>query len=130
MTINKFQGQTLDKVGLYLPSPVFSHSQLYVALSRIQKPSGIKIMLNHTYDPNMPQAIVYTENVVYNEKSHYTAVNAQEDVTVHKEVLSELTLVNKIGSYKQPTFKIVNILVEDITGQQASKTYYHSYSFN
>jgi hypothetical protein len=25
MTINKAQGQTLDKVGLYLPQPVFSH---------------------------------------------------------------------------------------------------------
>ena len=34
MTINKSQGQSLERAGLLLPRPVFSHGQLYVAFLR------------------------------------------------------------------------------------------------
>lgn len=45
MTINKAQGQTLDFVGIYLREPVFSHGQLYVALSRARSSNCVKILI-------------------------------------------------------------------------------------
>ncbi|CAG8544460.1 8339_t:CDS:1, partial [Scutellospora calospora] len=45
MTINKAQGQTITKIGLYLPKPVFTHGQLYVALSRVQSKDNIKVLV-------------------------------------------------------------------------------------
>lgn len=45
MTINKSQGQTLNRVGIYLQSPPFAHGQLYVALSRVTSPQGIRVLI-------------------------------------------------------------------------------------
>jgi ATP-dependent DNA helicase PIF1 len=43
LTINKSQVQTLNRVGAYLPEPVFTHGQLlYVAWSRTGNPDGLK----------------------------------------------------------------------------------------
>ena len=41
MTINKAQGQSLQVCGLNLENPCFSHGQLYVACSRVGKPSNL-----------------------------------------------------------------------------------------
>ena len=43
MSINKAQGQTFGLVGVYLPTPCFSHGQLYVAMSRVGKVSVVRI---------------------------------------------------------------------------------------
>ena len=64
MTINKSQGQSLANVGLYLPRPVFTHGQLYVALSRVRSKSGIKILICHS---SSEESSRITENVVYRE---------------------------------------------------------------
>uniref|UniRef100_A0A803L9N6 ATP-dependent DNA helicase n=1 Tax=Chenopodium quinoa TaxID=63459 RepID=A0A803L9N6_CHEQI len=50
MTINKSQGQKLDRVGIYLPQPFFSHGQLYVALSRAKKSKHVQILIKPTTD--------------------------------------------------------------------------------
>ncbi|XP_057456530.1 uncharacterized protein LOC130747576 [Lotus japonicus] len=63
MTINKSQGQTLSHVGLYLPKPVFTHGQLYVALSRVKSRKGLKILI---LDEDGLISTV-TKNVVYKE---------------------------------------------------------------
>jgi hypothetical protein len=60
MSINKAQGQTLDFVSIWLGDEhVFTHGQLYVALSRVSDFSNIKIATNN---PDL-----MTRNVVYKE---------------------------------------------------------------
>ena len=62
MTINKAQGQTFEKIGLELSKNVFTHGQLYVALSRIKSWAGLKI-----YISDIDHAIDSIKNYVYQE---------------------------------------------------------------
>ena len=63
MTIHKSQGQTLDKVAVWLQDPCFGHGQLYVAASRVGDPANIKFFIKSKADhPNY-----ITRNIVYKE---------------------------------------------------------------
>ena len=57
LTINRCQGQTKQKVGVFLPTSVFTHGQLYVALSRVGDCHGAEVLSGTSH----------TRNVVYRE---------------------------------------------------------------
>ncbi|KAL8119670.1 hypothetical protein AgCh_016964 [Apium graveolens] len=77
MTINKSQGQSLKRVGLYPPNQVFTHGQVYVALSRVTARDGLVIVNadSEVKDQHLIKNILYKEvkdqhlikNIVYKE---------------------------------------------------------------
>lgn len=71
MTIKKSQGQSLTNVGLYLPKPIFSHGQLYVAISIVRKKNGMKILIHD----NEKNPLKTTTNVVFKEVFHFIIFN-------------------------------------------------------
>jgi hypothetical protein len=63
ITINKSQGQSLRHVGIDIREEVFSHGQLYVALSRSTSGNRVKVLTPETtagYD-GLCRNIVFTE---------------------------------------------------------------------
>jgi ATP-dependent exoDNAse (exonuclease V) alpha subunit len=79
MTVNKSQRQTILSVGIYLPEPVFSHDQLYVALSRATTRSNIRILAMPAAEKDVNKGKrkekgkkkatnnIFTKNIIYKE---------------------------------------------------------------
>ncbi|XP_071695778.1 uncharacterized protein [Rutidosis leptorrhynchoides] len=70
----KSQGQSLNKIGVYLPKPIFGHGQLYVALSRATSPDGLKILIRQ----HEGQQVNVTKNIVY---TYFLSAIADFDAT-------------------------------------------------
>ncbi|AQK39329.1 hypothetical protein ZEAMMB73_Zm00001d023448 [Zea mays] len=100
MTVNKAQGQTIPNVGVYLLEPVFSHGQLYVALSRATARSKVKILAIPVIDEKKKKNWVeknstingatYTKNIVYKEFIKYLIV--MSDSLFHLVVVRHFVL--------------------------------------
>ena len=70
MTINKSQGQSFGKIGICLPKKVWTHGQLYVALSRAGSSDDVHLYIQCAGDAGhcmRTPAGTFTRNVVYNE---------------------------------------------------------------
>ncbi|PWZ25377.1 ATP-dependent DNA helicase PIF1 [Zea mays] len=109
MTVNKAQGQTIPNVGVYLPESVFSHGQLYVALSRATARSNIKILVIPAVDGNKRSRKgvrknptvdcgTYTKNIVYKELEissmadtrDITALSTMRNESIISEIQAQL----------------------------------------
>ena len=69
MTINKSQGQSLGRVGVYLNPEVFSHGQLYVAFSRTTDQNKLQLADDGAGEDADGRGLLYrrVKNIVYNE---------------------------------------------------------------
>ena len=71
MTAHKSQGQTFDRIGIYLPSEFFSHGQLYTCLSQVGATEKIVILSTTIHVApsrvQIPRDRFLIKNVVYNE---------------------------------------------------------------
>ncbi|KAG8383604.1 hypothetical protein BUALT_Bualt04G0031200 [Buddleja alternifolia] len=65
LIINKSQGQMIPNVGIFLRNHVFSHGQLYVALSRGVSQQSTKVLVKNGKQER--RSGVYTRNVVYKD---------------------------------------------------------------
>jgi hypothetical protein len=68
MTGNRGQGQTIDRLGIYMPRPFFAHGQLYTSFSRIRNQNNIKALILDTPSQGrmtLNPRLFFTQNVVY-----------------------------------------------------------------
>ena len=67
LSINKAQGQSFERIGLWLPGDVFAHGQLFVQLSRVRS----KEILTVLWETKKVHNIVYPEVLWFKEGEEY-----------------------------------------------------------
>ena len=90
MSINKVQGQSLDRVSINLNNPVFAHGQLYVALSQCTDCRNLQILLPPNSNRRTPN-IVYTEVIQWMHRK-----------VLYKKSVRYITYSYDHGSNNQP----------------------------
>ncbi|XP_065908819.1 uncharacterized protein [Dysidea avara] len=61
------QGQTFDKVGIYMERPCFSHGKLYVAFSRARRFADVSVEIVKSMSQGRHRRGTFTSNVVYSQ---------------------------------------------------------------
>ena len=84
MSLNKAQGQSVSQVGLNLQTSVFSHGQLYVALSRSTTKRGVKILF--------PEDMKLSLSNSFEQCTDGLHISDQEDCTSKNIVYPEILL--------------------------------------
>ena len=64
MSINKSQGQSVKYVGLDVRNAVFTHGQLYVAVSQVTSVCNLKVIWDSNVGTPVTKNIVYPEVVI------------------------------------------------------------------
>ncbi|XP_050915976.1 uncharacterized protein LOC127131081 [Lathyrus oleraceus] len=101
ITINKSQGQTIPNVGIYHPRHVFSHGQLYVALSRGVSQTTTRVL---TREGKLKAEVRdYTKNAVFKQilLSHPQIAEFEDKSNTWKDEQS----ISSIGKLDNKFFK-------------------------
>jgi hypothetical protein len=107
MTINKAQGQTLQRVGIFLPRPVFGHGQLYVAMSRCTSFRDVRIMVCNALGVRNK---LFTSNVVYSE------------VLENRQVLDNVTAAGEVMTGAATAAPVAVDASSNLSSQHVSST--------
>lgn len=84
VTINKSQGQTLNKVGIYLPQPIFGHGQLNVTFSRVLAMLRSKLMTQYNKATWFPTQIQFSLKRYFSFVSKVVAQTNVSSVSLSK----------------------------------------------